>query len=300
MSVCGTPFEGGTPAMRKRAFTLIELLVVIAVIVLLMAILVPTLQRVKRQAKALVCQSNLRQSGVIWAAYTHDHDGYFPGGLRDEGYDPSEDDHPHDTAPWSWYWGTGGQYWHRHGAEGIRCCPMATKIAHPSGEPGQGDQVGGTFLAWGRIVPKGRFEWDTYGSYGINLWVYQPRYREIQWYPYFWGTCHVGGASDIPVELDNYWPSGFWFDFDGPPPCDAVPNPPVRHLMSWGHSSFCMNRHDGGINGLFMDWSVRKVGLKELWMFRWHPEFDTASEWTRAGGVQPEDWPKWMRRFKDY
>ena len=27
----------------------------------------------------------------------------------------------------------------------------------------------------------------------------------------------------------------------------------------------CINRHHGGINMLFADWSVRKVGLKELW-----------------------------------
>ena len=49
-----------------------------------------------------------------------------------------------------------------------------------------------------------------------------------------------------------------------------------------------------------MDWSVRKVGLKELWTLKWHHEYDTAGPWTKAGGVQPEDWPQWMRSFKDY
>jgi hypothetical protein len=51
---------------------------------------------------------------------------------------------------------------------------------------------------------------------------------------------------------------------------------------------------------LFMDWSVRKVGLKELWTLKWHRSYDTAGPWTKAGGVKPEDWPQWMRIFKDY
>jgi prepilin-type processing-associated H-X9-DG protein len=63
---------------------------------------------------------------------------------------------------------------------------------------------------------------------------------------------------------------------------------------------FAINRHNEHVNGLFLDWSVRKVGIKELWTLKWHMEFNTANEWTRAGGVQPEDWPEWMRGFKDY
>jgi prepilin-type processing-associated H-X9-DG protein len=65
-------------------------------------------------------------------------------------------------------------------------------------------------------------------------------------------------------------------------------------------SSACINRHNGYVNGLFLDWSVRRVGLKELWTLKWHMQFDTANAWTKAGGVQPEDWPAWMRGFKDY
>jgi hypothetical protein len=49
-----------------------------------------------------------------------------------------------------------------------------------------------------------------------------------------------------------------------------------------------------------MDWSVRKVGLKELWTLKWHRNFDTSGPWTKAGGVKPDDWPKWMRNFRDY
>ena len=53
-------------------------------------------------------------------------------------------------------------------------------------------------------------------------------------------------------------------------------------------------------SSLFLDWSVRRVGLKELWTLKWNRKFDTAGKWTQAGGVRPEDWPEWRRGFKDY
>ncbi len=64
--------------MRKgKAFTLIELLVVIAIIALLMAILMPALQRVKKQAQAVKCRAHLKQWGVIFAMYTGENDNKF-------------------------------------------------------------------------------------------------------------------------------------------------------------------------------------------------------------------------------
>ncbi len=54
------------------------------------------------------------------------------------------------------------------------------------------------------------------------------------------------------------------------------------------------------VNCLFMDWSMRKVSIKGLWALEWYPGFDTHGPLTKAGGVQPDDWPEWMRSFKDY
>jgi hypothetical protein len=62
----------------------------------------------------------------------------------------------------------------------------------------------------------------------------------------------------------------------------------------------CMNRHVGHINGLFLDWSAPKIGLKQLWILKWHRHFDTTGSWTAAGNVQPQDWPDWMSSFKNY
>jgi len=64
--------------VKPRAFTLIELLVVIAIIALLMAILMPALQRVKEQGKKVVCSNNLRQISLSLNMYGSDNDGKLP------------------------------------------------------------------------------------------------------------------------------------------------------------------------------------------------------------------------------
>jgi len=69
--------------MRKqRAFTLIELLVVISIIAILLAIMMPALQRVKTQAQEMRCRANLKQYGVVQAMYLDDSDGRYPSAWR--------------------------------------------------------------------------------------------------------------------------------------------------------------------------------------------------------------------------
>ena len=66
---------------RPRGFTLIELLVVIAIIALLMGILMPALQRARKQAQGVICKSNLRQVGLGANLYAEEYDQFVPRGL---------------------------------------------------------------------------------------------------------------------------------------------------------------------------------------------------------------------------
>ncbi len=59
---------------NKKAFTLIELLVVIAIIAVLMAVLLPALNRAREQGKRAVCLNNCKQLVLAWNLYADDND----------------------------------------------------------------------------------------------------------------------------------------------------------------------------------------------------------------------------------
>jgi prepilin-type N-terminal cleavage/methylation domain-containing protein len=61
--------------MKTKAFTLIELLVVIAIIALLMAIIMPALNLVKKKAATTACLSNTKNLSLGWYMYMSDNDG---------------------------------------------------------------------------------------------------------------------------------------------------------------------------------------------------------------------------------
>jgi prepilin-type N-terminal cleavage/methylation domain-containing protein/prepilin-type processing-associated H-X9-DG protein len=54
---------------NQSGFTLVELLVVISIIALLLAILMPALNKVREQAKIVVCKTHLKQMGAASAMY---------------------------------------------------------------------------------------------------------------------------------------------------------------------------------------------------------------------------------------
>ncbi len=63
-----------------RAFTLIELLVVVAILALLIAILLPSLERARAQARSSLCLSNEHQFGIAANLFASESKGYIPRG----------------------------------------------------------------------------------------------------------------------------------------------------------------------------------------------------------------------------
>lgn len=240
----------------------------------------------RRRAKEVICLSNLRQWGVIADTYTQNHDGLF----------------------WATASGTPAYWWIRYMEDQYKdwkknkiwFCPEANRPAYD--EHGVRLPTLNIFNAWGiykgtNLGPNG-----ISGSYTLNGYVLTPRplgggattYEGGVSVDNGWRTPYVAGAANVPVFLDalrfDVWPR-------------ETHGPAANEFQAWSANNMarcCINRHNGAVGCLFMDWSARKVGLKELWKLKWHRAFKTDGPWTKAGGVIPSDWPEWIRDFKDY
>lgn len=62
----------------RNAFTLVELLIVVGIIAVLVAILLPALNKAREQARAVNCMSNLRQLGVALQMYRNAYHDFVP------------------------------------------------------------------------------------------------------------------------------------------------------------------------------------------------------------------------------
>ena len=145
---------------KSQGFTLIELLVVIAIIAILMAILLPSLQKAKELGKRVVCMSNLKQMGYATVGYGGDNDGLAPD-------------------PWFFQFGNGdkwnvagevpdfetGLLWPYLQAKEAYLCPST-----PKGEVGNG-RPGNLPFGFDRVTPPVPWSYCMNGQPGYSLGV---------------------------------------------------------------------------------------------------------------------------------
>ncbi|MBN2132462.1 MAG: type II secretion system protein [Sedimentisphaerales bacterium] len=250
---------------KPRGFTLIELLVVIAIIAVLMAILMPALSYVRKQARASACQSNLRQMAIAMNLYTLDHDDLTMPFLHNVG-----EYWFHQLAPYL----SAREYKnnpsaHIEGVMKVAFCPVTKRQDYRDEETFYGTAN----LAWRFLEGE--------GSYGLNLWLQPNDRRYASGFPadhYFRKYSDAGGA--VPLLGDCMW-VGSWPDRDDAVPGDltgeggygAIGSPDYRHAIGYFMGRFCVDRHKMAINVGFVDTHVDRVPLKELWTLSWHQHF---------------------------
>jgi prepilin-type processing-associated H-X9-DG protein len=273
----------------KISFTKKDLFVVLGCVVFLLGNLAVTSSNGRARAKEIVCRANLQKWGAVFDMYTSDNNGSFQEGWTvnircgDRWFDllrPYLDDN-----------------------NDLHCCPTAVELRELYGTA---TGVTGKFSAWGKFIggPVGEKSLGyptslrgSYGSYGINIYVCNPTAAVGRAWALFWRTPNVSGADQIPVLFDSMWIDIFALPDDEPPMFDG-------DFSENGHidgmKNVCIDRHNAAVNMLFMDFSVRKVGLKQLWTLPWHREW---SEDLAAAGGLPTEWNDpnhWMYNMKDY
>ncbi len=266
----------------RFGFTLIELLVVIAIIALLMSILMPALRKVKEQGKQVKCLGNIKQWNLQAAMFTEGNNGRF----------------------WDSDNNTPGYWFLRYMDEDLKDWKLNKTWMCPSGQKpvrmatGEMLQTFNIYNAWGIFTDTGRN--GVAGSYAINGYCLIPRSSSTTTYEggvpvrYGWKTAGEPGSSNTP-----WWTEALRFDLW---PLETMP-PAATEFSAWSDNNMarcCINRHQGTVSTGFMDWSARKVGLKELYTLKWHKNYNTRGPWTVAGGVNTADWPDWIRPFADY
>ncbi len=252
----------------KTVFTKRGLIVVIGIAIFLLANLAAVGARGRQRAKEAVCLSNLRKWGSVFQMYAQDNDGFFMEGRN---FNP-------------WWLALEPYYKNRR----LLCCPMAKNPDLPAWP---NTYHSGNFGTWPRQwFPDPKGGPNFYGSYGINEWVCNP--TEVYGidpaeFQNFWRTPNVAGADRIPLLLDSWWDQG-WAHY-----YDWIPDWPGQWQSTGANdmAHFCLIRHSGAINGVFLDGSAKRVELKCLWNLNWHRGYPVDEP--------PPDWPDWIEELPE-
>lgn len=117
----------------KKGFTLVELLVVISIIALLLAVLIPAMNKAKENANCVVCKNNLRNYGLAGTMYLQSNNNAFPHPItcidgRASFTHPYIDAHPKECR---WHDSSvepNGPFWPYLKAKGVNVCPTFARV----------------------------------------------------------------------------------------------------------------------------------------------------------------------------
>lgn len=189
-----------------------------------------------------------------------------------------------DNKGYLWEWNDWAEQWEPYYKEDkLLLCPMATKAIDEGGRaPFKANYSGNS----GKKM-----------SYAPNFWT--PTLdsgdgsgANSQIKAKLWQTAEHKGTARIPMFGDCGNDGAMPMIADEPPEYDGE----FFESMQGGGvdeiQRFCMNRHNGYTNMLFLDYSARKVGLKGLWKLWW------GKPWRDDMPLEP-DWPEWMEGMSD-
>jgi hypothetical protein len=275
--------------IKLNTFTKKDLVVALLCIVFLLANIAAVSQTGRKRAQEIACRSILLKWGQVYSAYTADNDGYFHsrGGVG-------------SIQVYRTFWPY--VYKPYYGDAKMRYCPVAADV----------NCIGGPFGIWnceeyGAYDPYGPELWvpgenaPCLGSYGENRFIVNMLGSSTN-DPAYWRRAGYKNSANIPILMDAQYVALWGFEDAIPPEWDG------DWTDGYSQQCACISRHMMVVNVLFMDWSVRSVGLKELWTLKWYRQYDTCGEWTICGngGSLPACAAKWdaaapwMKDFPEY
>ncbi|AQT66983.1 type II secretion system protein G [Anaerohalosphaera lusitana] len=252
---------------RPKAFTLIELLVVIAIIALLLSIMMPALGIVKEKAKAVVCQSQVRDWGLAWTLYANDHDGT---NLN------------HESA-YFWFYKIAPYFSSSNFADNRGSAEGAMEVlVCPSTKPWS--DAGNNSFGWGGY---GRadmcWEWRRSADQGDDGSYTQGSYIASNWMMSNTGNANAyenisEAKSDAPILADGGFlrvsptseeaeTSTELVNLQGDGKGDNLP-------MSDSIERLLLDRHGMATNVVFADAHAERVDLEDMWSLKWHKSFE--------------------------
>ncbi len=281
----------------ETAFTKKDLVVALICISFLLVNIAAVGKGGRKRAQATVCLSNLHKWGQIFQAYTADNDGFFHS--REIGTNAGyRKMWPYTYKPY-------------YVDKMMRFCPTADKPDIDTGTFGTWNYDMGSYRPLPDCPMAGEREYDVStnsvrdghftGSYGLNRFIVNMKGGTYGTNPDFWRRAGAKGAAQVPVLMDSMYLNYYASSTAEPPSYDGDYSTPEMHLI-------CINRHTGYINAVFLDFSARKVGLKEIYTLKHSRTFDTCGPWTICGfggnkqacAAAWDEAAPWMKDFPEY